>query len=116
MKALLTIAFLVPLGADLLDRVIAWARKRWQVEVPECGVFPPYRFVLWVRITHDWPAMDHDLLIIALPSYEWMRNDYGRKWCWHRREIYRRSRRWVGRVTDNGWAPARWGVELVPVE
>jgi hypothetical protein len=112
---LLAIAFAAPLAADLLDRFMAWARKRWQVEVPEWGLFPPFRCVLWARIKCDDPAHDHDLFVLKLPSWEWSRADfdYGNrpKWCWHQRHLYRRSRRFM---YDTRYEAPRWGVELIP--
>jgi hypothetical protein len=114
-KALLAIAFAMPLAADLLDRFIAWARKRWQVTVPEYCHFPEFRLFLWAHIKCDNPAYDYELFVLKLPSWEWTRAEYDyrnrREWCWHQRHLYRRSRRLS---CDAGIEAPSWGVELIP--
>lgn len=67
----------LPLLADMLDRFIAWAAKRYRKEIEEGDEYPPFGWVLWVRVTHRNPDYDHDLWVVKLPFYQWTRVG----WC-----------------------------------
>lgn len=61
----------LPVLADMLDRFIAWAAKRYRKEIEEGGEYPPFSWILWVRVIHCNSDYDHDLWIVKLPSWQW---------------------------------------------
>jgi hypothetical protein len=71
MERLVVALTALPLAADLLDRFLAWAARRYRVEIDEGDEYPSFRFVLWVRVTHRASDYDHDLWIVKLPSWRW---------------------------------------------
>jgi hypothetical protein len=110
----MTLVTTIPLACELLDRCIAWARHRWQVEIDEGGIYPPSRLVCWLRVKHRDPGYDHDVILIRLPSYEWQpdfnRDNHG---DWAQLVLMRR-----GRFTNRAFeARARklWSVHWIGV-
>lgn len=61
----------LPLLADMFDRFIAWAAKRYRKEIEEGGDYPPFSFLLWVRVVHSNQDYDHDLWVVKLPFFRW---------------------------------------------
>ena len=102
----------LPLLADLLDRFIAWAQKRYRQEIKEGDEFPAFAWILWVRITHLNPDYDHDLWIVKLPSWRWGRIAWDGSEGWTQfalfnRGPFQRRELFNGNGWQSGWVVVR---------
>lgn len=98
----------LPFLADLLDRFIAWATKKYRREIDEGDEYPPFSLVLWTRVVHRNPDYDHDLWVVKLPCWQfrylpWQDDERWAQFALFNRRPFQRREIFNG----DGWK-ARW--------
>ena len=94
--------FALPLFGDALDRFQVWVR-RYRGQIEEGDEYPPFSFLLWVRVVHRNPDYDHDLWVVKLPIYDWRQIDF-RRYGWAQLAYMRRCPFAKREISDgHGW-------------
>lgn len=72
----------------MLDLVQLWL-ARYAVEWHDFEARPPFRFVLYGHqiVTYSQRPGRYAFILIKLPSWQWGRHDYGRRWGWQQLHV-----------------------------